>query len=177
MKRQAVALVAKEFERQEDELEARRIETEFFKSWQFWRVTDDAFPPRVLVVATSSTKTVKPSFAGGFSEIIASEPVHLAAPEAAIRYVTFFISVTDLPAFVLKSVDEIPGINESERREWAGRVTQPIARAKGRNYLVELWVWRHEQLTNDRFAVTSQGLITSEVEVAVPKIGVEIGIE
>lgn len=177
MESQVLAFASRELRREQNDLEAHQIESEFFKKWQFWRINDGAMPPMVLVVATYSGGVCGLPMAGGFKNLVAVEPVQLSSPEAAVRYVTFFISVTDLPALVVDSVEKIPGTTPQERKEWVRRLGPPTGRPVAEGYLVDLWIWKHEQLLKGRFAIDKQGAITSDLSVAAPRIGVEIGME
>lgn len=177
MKSHALAFAARELEYDERYLKSDRIENEFFHKWQFWRVSSDTIPPRFTIAAVNNNAVYKPALAEGFARLVASEPVTIQSVEAAVRYVTFFLSIADPMHDILFSVNEIPGITGNERREWDAKIKPPSVERQGANYLVELWLWKSARLSQGRFTIEAGGALNSIIEVVAPKIGVAISIE
>ncbi|HEX8335199.1 MAG TPA: hypothetical protein VF621_00635, partial [Pyrinomonadaceae bacterium] len=139
-------------------------------------VSDDTLPPHTVFVAADGERALRPRFARGFGELVASEPVALRDVGQAIRYVTFFLSVTQPDAEVVESISDIPGVTEAERGQWESRLGPPAARAHDSSFEVEMWLWSGP-LSRGRFAVARGGKIEPRLDVVTPKVGVKITIE
>jgi hypothetical protein len=177
MKTHALRLAARELECNEQDLEAERIENEFFHAWQFWRISEYTIPPRFLIIATNSKDAHKVTLEDGFAKQVISEPVALKNSEDAIRYVTFFLSVATPLIDLLSSVDDIPGITESEKIVWDEQIRPPVSYSQGASYMINVWLWDSGELINGSFTIEAGGAIQSNLTVVAKEIGVNISIE
>jgi hypothetical protein len=176
MEDNALRLGAAELECSVGELEAQPVETEFFRKWRFWRVSDRTLPPHVLFVATDAAGALRPKSERGFGELVASEPVTLRDADQAVRYVRFFLFVTEPEAEIVETIDDIPGVTDAERSRWGATIKPPRVREQDSSFEVEAWLWSGALLRAD-FLIGRGGRIEQRREVVAPKVGVKITIE
>lgn len=176
MEDKALRLGTAELECSVRELTAQPIETEFFKKWHFWRVSDRAMPPHFLFVATDADNALRPKSERGFGELVASEPVTPRNADQAVRYVKFFLFVTEPEAEVVETIDDIPGVTEAERSRWGAMIESPRVREEDSSFEVSAWLWSGALLQAD-FFISRGGMIVQRRKVVAPKVGVKITIE
>jgi hypothetical protein len=167
-KQQAIQRAARELEIEPRLLTARQLPNDFFRSWTLWRVEDDTMPPAVAMVATRGSDAQVLKLEDGFGALVKSEPVRLAGPDEALRYVKLLLTLTR------PLVDEIPGISDANRAAWKDRIVPPTAKAAGGGYEVGAWLLDEGHLVQARFGIDPAGKVASDLKTVARDIGVSI---
>ncbi len=178
MKSYALDLATEELKCDEKDLYISSIKNDYFHNWQFWHIfCDDKMPPDVLEIATNDNTAQIITLEDGFGELTAYENISLENTTNAIKYVEFFLSLTYMFMEVISSVDEILEISEADRKKWNKYIRPPSARLKGKDYIVDMWLWNCVEdatLFKGNFIVNNVGAIQPDLKKVGENIGVSI---
>lgn len=168
---------AKELSCSKDELMADEIEQEFFSEWSFWNVSDYALPPASLVLAAREAQVVRVLKEDGFAPLVPYEPIEIRGNEEAVRYVEFFIWLTDASIEILNSTEDVPGITEQEIADLSHEINSPSADFQEECLIVQLFAWKATNIYKMEFLISDVGAIQYETKKIKSGVGVALVID